>query len=670
MGGASSILMDVPERSSRRRLIVFSCSFILACAVSLGYVYSRPAEYRAIARVHISPAGVVAESTDTKSPALQGDPKSFLTEVQVLTSRPLLQEVVERIRTAGKLPDLGKDPVDAVQQMLHAMPVEGTQVVELSAESSRQALVSDLVNTVAAVYREQTADAYKDQVASTGANVDDEAQTLHDQVSAKQRALDAFRDRYDIVSLDRKENDVLAKIDGLTRSYADGNAQLAKAQGNLEAFQAALAAGKPISRPRDDAAIAALETELSMLREKMRGLERRYNSAFLVLDPETKALPAQIAELEQQLKDRRAESGRAAIADAEDELSSAKVTVARLRKDIDDNQKGAREFATRLSEFKGMQEDVDHLQVMERQVLDRSTKLQSSIRERAPRVELIEAATPSLEPWRPNYRQNALISVAGSLFFGLLATWFADFLAGPAPARAMMVQHSLALPSVARYAAPALRTLKASPSDAPELHSPASQVQLLAPEGLPRELEDSEIAALIANASDDLRLAVLTLLTGLDAAEVAALRWDRIDFGKRSILIGGPSPRTLALEDPLAAALEQRQPGSEPSAPVLHDERGNPLSVEDLDRLVLFGAYDAGLERPADVNSAVLRHSYLAFLLRQGIRAADISRIAGHIPQAEMVAHMQSASPRARLPLEQIDRMHPVLRALASRFNA
>src|SRR5258708_29142770 len=109
LGGQHTSLMKLPERPSRRRLIVFCGTFIFACAASLGYVYSQPPEYRAVARVQISPAGLVAEATDAKSPGLQGDPKSFLTEVEVLTSRPLLEETVARLRTAGKLPDLGKD---------------------------------------------------------------------------------------------------------------------------------------------------------------------------------------------------------------------------------------------------------------------------------------------------------------------------------------------------------------------------------------------------------------------------------------------------------------------------------------------------------------------------------------------------------------------------------
>ena len=623
------------------------------------YVYTRPAEYRAVARLQISPAGIVAEGNDARAPALQGDPKSFLTEVQVLTSRPLLEEVVKRIKNEGKLPSLGQDPVDAVQRMLRAEPVEGTQVVQLSAEGSQQALVSELVNTVAEAYRQHVADSFQDSAASTNADVSDEAQALRKQVLAKQHAVEVLRERYDIVSLDRKENEVLAKIEGLNRSYAETNEQVAKAQGRLQALRSAVAAGKPIARAQDGPALATIEQSISTLREQARALERRYSPALLALDPDTKTLPSRIAELEQRFKDQQAASGQAAVADAEDELSGAETTVSRLRKDLDDNQKGAREFAARLSEFKVMQDDLDHLQAMERAVLDRSTKLQSSVRERAPRVQIVEAAAPSFAPWRPDYTLNALISLAGSIVFGLFATWLADFLGGPAPERATMVHHSLALPSMGRYSAPPLRTINTP-----------SQVQLPAPDPASRELDDPEIAGLIANSSDDLCLVVVALLMGLSPAEIVTLSWDQIDFACPSINVGGAFARTIRLEEPLTTVLRQRHRSTpEAAAMILRNDRAESLTVEDLNRLVLYGAYDAGLDHPQEVTSATLRHTYLAFLLQQGIRAADISRIAGHIPQDEMVAYMQLALPRARLPLEQIDCIHPALRRLASSAN-
>src|ERR1700688_2603748 len=103
--------MSAPPRRSRRRATVFLCAFIPALAASLTYVYLRPAEYRAVARLHIAPAAAVTQPTEAKdTPTVTTDAKSFLTEVQVLTSRPLLQNVLERLKSDDALPDLGPDP--------------------------------------------------------------------------------------------------------------------------------------------------------------------------------------------------------------------------------------------------------------------------------------------------------------------------------------------------------------------------------------------------------------------------------------------------------------------------------------------------------------------------------------------------------------------------------
>jgi integrase len=195
-------------------------------------------------------------------------------------------------------------------------------------------------------------------------------------------------------------------------------------------------------------------------------------------------------------------------------------------------------------------------------------------------------------------------------------------------------------------------------------------MQIPAPEPLPRELGDGEIMALIAYASDDLRLAIVGLLHGLAPEEVVALRWDQIDFDGQSIDVGGAFARSVPLQQPGAILLAQSRRNAPDPALLLRNSRGEPLNVDDLNRLVLFGAYDAGLDRPPEVTAATVRRAYLVFLLRQGVRAADIERIAGHVPQDEMVAHMQVASARMRLPLEHIDTLHPVLRTLAGSAGA
>jgi integrase len=193
--------------------------------------------------------------------------------------------------------------------------------------------------------------------------------------------------------------------------------------------------------------------------------------------------------------------------------------------------------------------------------------------------------------------------------------------------------------------------------------------QLHAPAPVPRELGDAEIAALIAATTDDARLAVVALLIGISAEELVALRWDEIDLSAEAIHVGGETGRVVPLQDLLRSLLvaRQRVDDTDAEGTVLHDAQGAPLAIEEVERLILYGAFDAGLDRPQEVTPDTLRYTYLAFLLRQGIRAADIPGVAGYVPHNELAVYMQSNSPKARRPLEHIDRLLPALRELGGR---
>ncbi len=648
--------IGMSARSPRRRAVVFSAVFLPAAAASLIYVYTRPAEYRAVARLQISPASVVTQPADANdTPTVATDAKSFLTEVQALTSRPLLQDALGRLKSGGTLPDLGSDPVAFIQRMLRAEPIEGTQIVQLSAEGPQQEFVPRLVNTVAEAYRQHVADAYRSLAASTSGEVADEVHALDSEVTAKRQAVNAFRTRYDIVSMEHKENDVLADIEGLSESYTDANERLAKAQGHLQALKTSIAAGKAVFRAKDDPTLADLEQRASALREQWHDLQRRFTPDYLALDADAKSLRARLDDLEDQLKSQHGAGERAALAQAQEDVSSAQAEVERLQKNVADNQKQAQEFATHLNIYKTMREDLDHLEGMHRAALDRLAKLQVSERERAPRVELLEAAAPSDEPWRPDYRLDALLGVAGSLGLGLFAAWFADFIAGPPPLPAALVQHSWAPELLGRE------------TMAPHLLASPDIARLPAPEPPPRELADREIAALVAATTDDARLVAVALLMGISVQELVALRWDMIDLSAGAIHVDGAGARVVALDEPLRSlVVARRQRQLDAAGTVLQGADGGRLAIDEVARLVLFGAYDAGLDRPHEVTADALRYTYLSFLLRQGIRAADISRIAGYVPQKELVAYMQLHSPAMRRSIEQIERLLPGLREFAA----
>jgi polysaccharide biosynthesis transport protein len=646
---------DTSEKLFRRRIAIFCCTFLIGCGSGLAYVYTRPAEYRSVARLQISPPGAVSDEGDsTKSPTIEEDPQAFLTEVQALTSRPLLDGVLANLKKSGRLPDLGKDPAGTARQMVHATPIADTKIVELSAIAPQPVFASDLVNALVAAYRQELAKSYESHATKTYADLSAEASALERQVAAKSGELEAYRAANDIVSLQSQENGVLASISQLTETYAQSNQKLAAANGQLKALRAAQAAGQSVVLSKDDPTLANLEQRASTLREQLKDLERRFTPDYLALDADARALQARVANLDQQIRAERAASAGRALADAQEGAAGAQAEVARLSGDLDKNKKAAEAFAARLARFQAMQDDLDHLRAMQRQAQDRLLKLEASQRERAPAVDVLEPAEPSRTAWSPPYTIDAGLTVASSLVLALLAVWLVEFVVGPKPARAAIMHHSIMPQVLEHYSGSQPRVAIQRPINPPRLLELDS-----AGRGL-RDLSDAEIAALMSGASADGGLAIAAILSGISPTELSNLRWQDLDL-KAAVATAPGSGRILSLEEPLLGLLRLRATNQGGDEPLLEDGHNNPVTLEDIDRLLLYAAYDAAIERPQEVTAAALRHTYLLFLLRQGVRASEIEQIAGSIPHSELIGYLQQVPPGERRPITEIARVHSAL---------
>src|SRR5512141_1969444 len=198
----ASALTSTTMRINRRRRLVFLGVFTLACVLSLSFTFLRPAEYRAEARVQITPAaaaprtvfmaagqGPVAAAANQASESA----RPFLTEVQVLTSRPVLQQAIERLRPNYDLSSLGADPVDGLQSALLITPIADTDVVELAATGGHAKLLAPLLNTVIGVFQEHLEAAYRNATRQALAAASDEVAKLAADVAAKQREVELFR---------------------------------------------------------------------------------------------------------------------------------------------------------------------------------------------------------------------------------------------------------------------------------------------------------------------------------------------------------------------------------------------------------------------------------------------------------------------------------------------
>jgi polysaccharide biosynthesis transport protein len=165
------------QRANRRRLRVFLGVLAVAGTASLIYNYSRPAEYRASARVQINPGAVQIESMKALGGSQGTDAqRPLMTELQILTSRPVVEAAAERLSVAmpNRVSALGADPVTAMQASLQATSAGDTDVVELVATGADPELAAALVNSVIGTYKERLEQSYRDTSGEALERINDE----------------------------------------------------------------------------------------------------------------------------------------------------------------------------------------------------------------------------------------------------------------------------------------------------------------------------------------------------------------------------------------------------------------------------------------------------------------------------------------------------------------
>ena len=665
--GSRTVLSHVEISSLRTR--IFVPVFAIACLASLAYVFSRPAVYVSSARLQIeappdsgglrveAPPGsgrVKGEVRPGQRQVEKGDnAPALLTEAQALTSGAVLDQVLQRVIHSSPEVSGAIGSVEALQRMLSVAPVSGTNVIELRGEGSNREVLPQILKAWIEVYRQAHLSAHGQSSEAALAELQNADQQLRQKLTDKRRELEQFRRKYDIISLEREENQEMAQLKGINTALNDARSREINAEARLNAMREAIAAGRTLDRPADKAIIADLEKRAIDLRDKMKDLEQDYTPQYLALDGKHKALRANLTRLEQQIEREKQSSAGQALQSAEEELTSARQTVLRLQKELAVRKQEIQNFTTRFAEHTALANELRGLEELHDSGKQRLAQREIEGRGTGPRVTILNPPSVPDRPERPDYWRDALIAVVGSAMLGLIAVWFVEFfkrsgVPRPEPATQPIIHIGYAPSGMLDVTAPALGA-------PPPLQLPGNVARL------PRELSSPEVRVLWDAGSPDARLVIAALLGGLSIEELAALRYQDIDFDSGCVRTPGSASRSLVLREPLRQLLKERQAAHGGDAP-LTDAQGDPLSTADFEGLIACAACDAGLAYPAEVNSEVLRHTYLAYLVRQGAKLADIGGIIGRIAPAMVREYGRLSPPGPGLPLNQIDPVFPALR--------
>jgi hypothetical protein len=159
----------------------------------------------------------------------------------------------------------------------------------------------------------------------------------------------------------------------------------------------------------------------------------------------------------------------------------------------------------------------------------------------------------------------------------------------------------------------------------------------------PRELSYQEIANLFDSADRPSKVILALLLNGLSAEEILSLTADCFDLASKMLTIPF-SARQLAMNQCTGTLLAAAT------------WKPTEASVEEFDALLTCSAIDAGLFEPEQINTNAIRYSYTLFLIRQGIKLTDLSKIIGPISPSRLMSLGKFSPDSPGLPLERVDK--------------
>jgi uncharacterized protein involved in exopolysaccharide biosynthesis len=628
-----------------RRFSIFGLVFLISAAVSLAYVYSRPAIYGSGATLLTSAMTAIDRESS------EADIQHVAIQRQIFLRHELAAETVSRLKALSAGKSMQQLTASDIQNLLNVEPVAETNLVEIRAEGPDAKFLPLLINTWIDVYLDARAEEVKRLTTDTEHIVEDEVQRLADKVSSARSELDAFRKDHDISSTQREENEASARLKGLNDSLNKASEEEVKARAHLNSIQTAIARGKAVVPDDEKGSLVDLESRLQDLRQKLAELDKKFTREYLNLQPDLKSIPEQIKELEIAVNNKRKYGASVALTDAEMAYAAAQQAVREIRAQLSEQKRQASAFTSKFAEHDALKTDLEGLETLYRDAQERLVQVRTGRKDKYPQVTVISRAFVPVEPLRPNYSRDASIAIVASLLLGLFSVWVFEYLATQKKEQQPLV----AVFGVQGHSAPAAPLIE-HPHAA--LGTTASQLgqktdNVLAGPAC-RELSSHHLRILLNAANLKGKQLIGLLLSGLTLDEAASLTADQIDPDAAAVHVAGKSPRTIPLSNFVKSSLLQS--GGHPAW-----NPDDPETRIDLSAALVCAAVDSGLPDPQQITAEAIRHSYIAYLVRQGLRLADLERVTGYLEPSVLSSYSTYSPPQQGRDIYEIELLHPAL---------
>lgn len=644
-----------------KRIKVFLPVFVLVLLVGVFWSQSQPIEYRSEALLRIS--------LGTLEDPLGYGGGYTMEDLQRLTSRELMVSLHQRLQDDGLL--VGEQSglkVDDLFTIVQVTPV-GAEQVRLSTRGKEAVFLAALLERWIALYKESV----EKRAVVTGNKADDDLKRqdaiISDQLQKQQQRLEAFREEFDLVAIDRSDAEVMARFKRLNTAVDSAQEEEARAVAAYNGIKQSIAQGIPAVRPEDRRELQRLQARVKQLSSRMEDLRQRFTDTYIGLNPTTREVREQYQEAVAELEQLEQSSAKLALLEAQQEVVQARSTLDEFRRRLEEQKKEAKAYASRYAEYEALQDEVIRLSEAKNALAERLSEMVVQGEALVTRV-TIEEKPFVPETARKTSLQSSLITYGLlALLIAYLVTKLAEFLSRPLHQEKPPVQiyqnigtteSMTALPAEQRQAMLAAQQAATALPESIEVDSPTAAPQLaLQAVRTPRELTFEEIRAMLRVASPVEEIVVYGLLHGVDATTLTDM--DMSDWDAQGGVLNLPGQQSRRL--PVSPAFQKRlSTYVDHSAvlPLLCHTDGRAMTEIDLQDLLLCLAHDAGIADSDSVSVDAMLHSYALWMVRQGLKLGDLQQLmSSALPQPLMDYRQYSPGGAAR-PLDEVERFYPL----------
>lgn len=312
------------------------------------------------------------------------------------------------------------DYTDALIGRLEATPVRGSQLVDLSINSSDPEFAARAVNAFADRYVQENLSLKVATLEKSAEWLTGEVAKAADLVKESELKLARYKETQDASALDSSQNTVVARLNSLSESVTKARTDRIIKEGVWRQVQDAGANLESVSAILNNTQVQQLRNQVNQLQQDRVRVSDRYGERH----PDYQKVMSALASAQQQYD---AELKKA-VQNAKNEFDAAVAQERVLQEAVNEAKAAATALGRKGVDYAVLQREAESNRTIHNQLLTREKELRVVANSRTNNVRVVDRAEVPETPFTPNHRNDWMYALALGLGLALAVAFGIDYL--------------------------------------------------------------------------------------------------------------------------------------------------------------------------------------------------------------------------------------------------